>query len=127
MQVGAVSETVTVTEGVELVEPTNSTVGSLIESATIDRVPLLYRNVYDLIQLSAGVTPVNGSPNSSDSMQCHLRTFRSGARESTFPPTRSTAPSSGSVYYMVDGSPIGIAENNSAAIIPAMEYSRRRR
>ena len=27
----------------------------------------------------------------------------------------------GSVYYMVDGSPIGIAENNSAAILPAME------
>src|SRR5208282_1876382 len=26
----------------------------------------------------------------------------------------------GSVYYMLDGSPIGIAENNSAAIIPAM-------
>src|SRR5208282_4633284 len=27
----------------------------------------------------------------------------------------------GSVYYMVDGSPIGIAENNSAAIMPAMD------
>jgi hypothetical protein len=26
----------------------------------------------------------------------------------------------GSVYYMLDGAPIGIAENNSAAIIPAM-------
>src|SRR5271163_2744254 len=26
----------------------------------------------------------------------------------------------GSVYYMLDGSPLGIAENNSAAIIPAM-------
>ncbi len=27
----------------------------------------------------------------------------------------------GSVYYMIDGSPIGIAENNAAAIIPAMD------
>ena len=27
----------------------------------------------------------------------------------------------GSVYYMVDGSPLGIAENNAAAIIPAMD------
>ena len=27
----------------------------------------------------------------------------------------------GSVYYMVDGSPLGIAENNVAAIIPALE------
>ena len=27
----------------------------------------------------------------------------------------------GSVYYMVDGSPVGIAENNAAVIIPALE------
>ncbi|MGC2272039.1 MAG: carboxypeptidase-like regulatory domain-containing protein, partial [Candidatus Sulfotelmatobacter sp.] len=69
LQVGVISETVTVTQGVQLVEPSNSTVGQLIESATIDRVPLVSRNVYDLIQLSAGVNAVNGSPNSSDSMQ----------------------------------------------------------
>jgi hypothetical protein len=69
LPVGAASEQVTVTEEIDLVEPTSSTVGSLISAETIDRVPLLYRNVYDLIQLSAGVIPVNGSPNSSDSMQ----------------------------------------------------------
>ena len=68
LKVGTVTESVTVTEGVDLVEPTSSTVGTLITSDTIDRVPLLYRNVYDLAQLSAGVTPPNGSPNSSDSM-----------------------------------------------------------
>jgi len=27
----------------------------------------------------------------------------------------------GSVYYMVDGSPLGIAENNNSAIIPALD------
>src|SRR5208337_1519909 len=36
LEVGAATETVTVTEGVTLVEPTNSTVGSLIGSETID-------------------------------------------------------------------------------------------
>ena len=69
LRVGAATETITVTGGVDLVEPTSSTVGTLIPSEAIDRVPLLYRNVFDLIQLSAGVIPVNGSPNSSDSMQ----------------------------------------------------------
>jgi hypothetical protein len=119
LQVGAISETVTVTEGVELVEPSNSTVGQLIESATIDRVPLLYRNVYDLIQLSAGVTPPNGSPNSSDSMQSvqNISVGRPGVDASSSTINGSIV---GSVYYMLDGSPIGIAENNSAAIIPAM-------
>jgi hypothetical protein len=119
LRVGAVSETVTVTEGVDLVEPTSSTVGTLIPSEAIDRVPLLYRNVFDLVQLSAGVTPVNGSPNSSDSFQSiqNISIGRPGVDVSadTF-----NGAINGSVYYMLDGSPIGVAENNSAAIIPAM-------
>ncbi len=119
LQVGVTSETVTVAQGVELVEPSNSTVGQLIESATIDRVPLLDRNVYDLVQLSAGVIPVNGSPNSSDSMQSiqNISVGRPGVDVSADTINGSIV---GSVYYMLDGSPIGIAENNSAAIIPAM-------
>jgi len=119
LPVGAISETVTVTQGIELVEPSNSTVGQLIESATIDRVPLLYRNVYDLVQLSAGVTPPNGSPNSSDSMQSvqNISVGRPGVDVSSATINGAIV---GSVYYMLDGSPIGIAENNAAAIIPAM-------
>src|SRR6202041_2105695 len=119
LQVGATTEMVNVTAGVELVEPSNSTVGSLIGSETIDRVPLVSRNVYDLIQLSAGVNAVNGSPNSSDSMQ-------SGQNISIGRPGVDLAADTingslvGSVYFMIDGAPIGIAENNSAAIIPAM-------
>jgi len=119
LQVGAISETVTVTQGVDLVEPSNSTVGSLIESATIDRVPLVSRNVYDLIQLSAGVNAVNGSPNSSDSMQTvqNISVGRPGVDVAADTINGSLV---GSVYFMIDGAPIGIAENNSAAIIPAM-------
>ncbi|MFZ0299610.1 MAG: carboxypeptidase-like regulatory domain-containing protein [Candidatus Sulfotelmatobacter sp.] len=119
LQIGAISETVEVTQGVELVEPSNSTVGQLIEAPTIDRVPLLYRNVYDLVQLSAGVTPPNGSPNSSDSMQSvqNISVGRPGVDISSATINGAIV---GSVYYMLDGSPVGIAENNSAAIIPAM-------
>ncbi len=119
LQVGAATETVSVTAGVALVEPSNSTVGSLIPAEAIDRVPLLYRNVFDLIQLSAGVTPPNGSPNSSDSMQSvqNISVGRPGVDVSSSTINGSIV---GSVYYMLDGSPIGIAENNSAAIIPAM-------
>src|SRR5579862_520650 len=119
LRVGVATETVTVTEGAELVEPSNSTVGTLIPAEAIDRVPLLYRNVFDLIQLSAGVTPPNGSPNSSDSMQSvqNISVGRPGVDVSSATINGSIV---GSVYYMLDGSPIGIAENNSAAIIPAM-------
>jgi hypothetical protein len=119
LRVGAATEAVTVTESAGLIEPTNSTVGQLITSETIDRVPLLYRNVYDLVQLSAGVIPVNGSPNSSDSFQSvqNISVGRPGVDVSANTFNGSLV---GSVYYMLDGAPIGIAENNSAAIIPAM-------
>src|SRR5271155_5713620 len=119
LEVGAISETVTVTQEATLVEPSNSTVGQVIESATIDRVPLLYRNVYDLVQMSAGVTPPNGSPNSSDSMQS-IQNISIGRPGVDISSATINGAIVGSVYYMLDGSPIGIAENNSAAIIPAM-------
>ena len=119
LRVGTVAEVITVSTAPELVDTSNSTVGQLIDSATIDRVPLVDRNVYDLIQLSAGVIPVNGSPNSSDSMASiqNISTGRPGVDVSADTINGAIV---GSVYYMLDGSPIGIAENNSAAIIPAM-------
>src|ERR1700677_119961 len=119
LEIGAITETVNVTGGTELVEPSNSTVGQLIESPTIDRVPLLYRNVFDLVQLSAGVTPPNGSPNSSDSV-ASIQNISSGRPGVDISSATINGAIVGSVYYMLDGSPIGIAENNSAAIIPAM-------
>jgi hypothetical protein len=119
LKIGAETQTVTVTEGVDLVEPSNSTVGSLIPAEQIDRVPLVSRNVYDLIQLSAGVNAVNGSPNSSDSMQS-IQSITSGRPGVDVSADTINGSIVGSVYYILDGAPIGIAENNSAAIIPAM-------
>lgn len=116
---GAVSQVVTVTGTSELMDTSNSTVGQLINSATIDRVPLLTRNVYDLIQLSAGVSPANGAPNSSSSYAIqNISSGRPGVDVSSYSVNGAIE---GSVYYMVDGSPLGIAENNAAAIIPAMD------
>ena len=119
LSVGTVAETVVVKGAASLVEPSNSTVGSLIPAATIDRVPLISRNIYDLVQLSAGVNAVNGAPNSSDSMQSiqNISVGRPGVDVSADTINGSLV---GSVYYMLDGSPIGVSENNSAAIIPAM-------
>jgi Carboxypeptidase regulatory-like domain len=119
LKVGSVNEVVTVTTTTELVDTSNSTVGQLINAETIDRVPLLTRNVYDLVQLSAGVTPANGSPNSSSSFAIqNISSGRPGVDVSSY---TINGAINGSVYYMVDGSPIGIAENNAAAIIPAMD------
>src|SRR6185312_16227606 len=63
---GAVSQIVRVAATSQLVETSNSTVGQMIDNTTIARVPLLTRDVYQLVQLSAGVLPTNGVPNASD-------------------------------------------------------------
>ncbi|HEX3986956.1 MAG TPA: carboxypeptidase regulatory-like domain-containing protein [Acidobacteriaceae bacterium] len=118
LKVGSVSTVVKVNEETNLVEPSNSTVGQLISADTIDRVPLLNRDVYDLTQLSPGVTPANGSPNSSNSQSiASITSGRPGVDVSSY---TINGAIEGSVYYMIDGSPVGIAENNAAAIIPAM-------
>jgi hypothetical protein len=119
LQVGSVTETVTVSETSALVDTSNSTVGQLIDSAAIARVPLLTRNVYDLVQLSAGVTPANGASNSSSSQAIvNISSGRPGIDVSSY---TINGAIQGSVYYMLDGSPLGVAENNLAAILPAME------
>jgi hypothetical protein len=119
LKVGGKSEVITVTEASALVDTANSTVGQLIDATAIERVPLLDRNVFDLIQLSAGVTPMNGSANSSTSGAVqNISSGRPGADVSTY---TINGAIQGSVYFMLDGSPLGIAENNLAAIIPAME------
>ncbi|MGC1781397.1 MAG: carboxypeptidase regulatory-like domain-containing protein [Acidobacteriaceae bacterium] len=118
LHVGHTTQTVTVRSAASLLGASNSTVGQLISAATIDRVPLLNRDVYDLVQLSPGVTPANGAPNSSNSQAiASITSGRPGIDVSSYTINGAIV---GSVYYMVDGSPIGVAENNAAAILPAM-------
>ena len=119
LKIGSVAQVVTVTDAPELVDTSNSTVGQLINAEAIDRVPLLTRNVYDLIQLSAGVTPANGAPNSSSSYD--IQNISSGRPNIDVSSYTVNGAIVGSIYYMVDGSPIGVAENNAAAILPAMD------
>ena len=119
LRVGSVTDTVTVSEAINLIETSNSTVGQLISAETIDRVPLLTRNVYDLVQLSAGVTPANGSPNSSSSIPItNISSGRPGIDVSSY---TINGAIQGSVYYMLDGSPLGVAEQNAGAILPALD------
>ncbi len=122
LRVGSVNEVVTVTESTSLVETSNSTVGALIGAETIDRVPLLTRNVFDLVQLSAGVTPSNGTPNSSTNVSSteSITSGRPGIDVSSYTINGALIAS---VYYMLDGSPLGVAEQDVSDIFPAMEIA----
>ncbi len=116
LQAGGVGETVTVDESSSLLDASNSTVGQLISAQAIDRVPLLTRDVYQLVQLSTGVLPTNGTPNASDTPG--INNARSLIDVSAY---TINGALQGNAYYMLDGSPIGVAENNAATIIPAFQ------
>lgn len=79
LETGAVTETVLVTSDAPLVETNNATLGQTTNNEEITRLPLVNRDVYTLLELSAGVdstsnsnifgspaqtTTVNGSANS---------------------------------------------------------------
>ena len=80
LQVGAVTETVEVIADATVVETTNPALGQVVTNRDIDNMPLVNRDVYTLLTLTAGVdttgqatdnfgapmqaTIVNGSPNS---------------------------------------------------------------
>ena len=80
LEVGAVSETIEVTAEANIVETTKPGLGSMVTNKEIDALPLVNRDIYTLLTLTAGVdttdtaadnfgspqqvTVVNGSPNS---------------------------------------------------------------
>lgn len=113
---GAVSTVVTVSDAAAAVDTSSTTVGQLIASETIQRVPLVSRNVYQLAQLSGGVAPTNGTANASETQAVY--NARPGANISSYTINGALG---GSLYYMLDGSPISIAENNVGVLIPAFQ------
>ena len=117
LQVGRVTQVVRISGSSSLAATTNTTVGALISRKTIERVPLLDRDVYSLVQLSPGVIPSDATPNSSHAQYISsITNGRPGINVSSY---GFNGDILGSVYYMLDGSPIGVAENNVGAILPA--------
>lgn len=108
---GAVKQVVEVTAAPALAATTNTTVGQLISAEIINRVPLVSRDVYQLVQLTPGITPVNGTVNNTDF------NARPGAEVSGY---TINGALQGSIYYSLDGSPLSIGENNLGSVIPAL-------
>jgi hypothetical protein len=65
MQVGSVSDTVTVDSASSIVETQNSTVGGTVTGNAIFELPLNGRNTLDLLQTQPGVTPTNPDSTAS--------------------------------------------------------------
>lgn len=57
LQIGAVSESVTVTTAAPLMEPSSPNLSRVVDEQTIQSLPILGRNFVDFAELSSGVTP----------------------------------------------------------------------
>ena len=81
----------------------------MIGAEVIDRIPLVQRDVFQLALLSPGVIPQDGNATSIDSGRDQVSIFTiNGAQQ-------------GTIYYILDGSPLTIGENNQGVVIPALE------
>ena len=113
---GQLTESVNVTAEAAMANTANSTIGQLITAKTIENMPINGRNVYLMVQLAPGVIPINGAVNQTGAVN------RPGVEVSAY---KINGQRSGSVAYMLDGSPLtvdgyGVAVT-SPAFTPAMD------
>ncbi|MDR3726504.1 MAG: carboxypeptidase regulatory-like domain-containing protein [Terracidiphilus sp.] len=90
MEMGGASETVSVTADVPLVNLSNSVLGATVSNEQIDNLPLINRDVYQLLSLTPGVQS-NASSNSLGFTEYHV--YING----------STDDFTGQVSYYLDG------------------------
>ena len=108
LEVGTVSESVTVTEAVPLVEASNASQGQVLDNQKLTDLPNLGRNPFMMSRLSANIVQVG--PPAYNRME-----DQSGSSEISI----SGGPVRGN-NYLLDGIPITDA-NNRAIIIPSLE------
>src|SRR5580700_7126926 len=112
LQPGDVSETVTVTESVPLIDTTSPEIGRTIQHEEIENVPLVNRNAYQLLELTPGVQNSSfnpGQPNPVITLGYpEQRTFINGGVDG----------GAGSVSYYLDGGINMTGLRNTGNILP---------
>lgn len=83
LQLGTASQTVEVQAQAQMVEPSNATLGGLVNNATIEDLPLVNRNIVTLMTLLPGVTPSTPNSFSSTFFTSAVRYSMNGGMEST--------------------------------------------
>lgn len=94
LQVGAVSETVTVSADTQMVQAGNATVGEVITEQQIAALPLTGRNFTNLITLAAGVSTADGGIQNS--------VFAPQGLNTQFTSTSVNGARPASISYLVD-------------------------
>jgi hypothetical protein len=113
LQVGAVSESVTVNSGAQMVDTTTATLSGVVENKRIIDLPLNGRNVYSLAWATAGVFPQRPAAGSANEGFHSIGIFTvNGGRDS-------------SNAILMDGVPVTMNSNtanmNANSAVPSVE------
>lgn len=110
MKVGSVTESMTVTGDVPLVQTQNATVSQVIEQRTVQQMPLNGRNVMNLVALAPGVVP-QGSAGVNLTNQ---NLFAAGNFQ-----VDGGAANQSATY--IDGAPVNTDYGNLTALVPTQD------
>ena len=118
LQVGSVSESVTVTSSAPLLQSESATVSTVIETQQIENTPLNGRNVMNLSALTPGVIPqgaTNGNPLNN---QAAIGNYTNPAGWGNY---QVGGAVTGQNITYVDGAPLNVMAQNWMGYIPAQD------
>ncbi len=112
LQVGDVSQTVEVSSAPPLLETQQATVGQVVAGRAVTELPLNGRNVFNLLELSAGVVP-QGTTQAANAV--------SGMQGNSFPEYAISGgvPNTGATF--IDGAPVNNGYINAISYVPSQD------
>lgn len=116
LEVGAVSEEVTITSAPPEINTTSSELGRTVQSAEIENLPLVERNVYALLDLTPGVQSNNNGVATASATTSNLSL---GFPEQRTLINGGTDGGTGSVNYYLDGGTNMTNLRNTGNILPS--------
>ena len=115
LQVGSVTESVTVTSGAPLLQSDSSTVSTVIESQQIENTPLNGRNVMNLSALTPGVVPQGATSGNPLNNQAAIGNYTNPAGWGNY---QVGGAVTGQNITYVDGAPLNMMAQNWMGYIP---------
>jgi len=110
MAIGAVSETVTVTEQAPIIQSENASLGQVVQGKMVSEIPLNGRNVLALVGLVPGVVPQGSSSQNLTGMNV----FAAG----NYQIGGGTANQSSTLF---DGAPVNTSYGNNTVLVPTQD------
>jgi hypothetical protein len=118
LQVGSVSESVTVTSSEPLLQSESATVSTVIEATQIENTPLNGRNVMNLSALTPGVVPQGATSGNPLNNQAAIGNYTNPAGWGNY---QIGGAVTGQNITYVDGAPANVVGQNWMGFIPAQD------